>query len=134
MRTDTQLNITVPNVPSSLAKVCDKLRSANVNIVAITCTEGEHQTIIHLVVDDLDTAKMALHGTGTVTTTDIIGFQMKNTPGMIASLGRACAAAGINIGNIYATTCGKEAMVYVTVDDIARAVELLKPWKAALGR
>jgi len=58
MKTDVQVNITVPNTPSSLAKVCDALRSADVNILAIACSEGTPSTIIHLIVNDFETARL----------------------------------------------------------------------------
>lgn len=134
MEAAVQVNITMPNVPSSLAKVGDKLRSSEVNINAITCTEGPASTIIHMIVDDTETAKLVLRDLGPVTTTDVLAFKMKNRPGAIAGIGRTCAAAGVNIGMIYATTCGKEAMVYATVADIEKAVAAVKAWEAGAGK
>jgi len=133
MDTTTQINIAVPNVPSSLARVSDKLRASGINISAITCTEGPSQTVIHLIVDDPETSKIVLKEFGMVTTTQVLSIRMKNSPGAIASIGRECAAAGVNIRNIYATTCGKEAMVYISVDDIQTALSQLKVWKDATG-
>ena len=52
MEAVTQISISMPNVPSSLAKVGDKLRAANVNILAITCNEGNPNSLINIVVDD----------------------------------------------------------------------------------
>ena len=129
METALQLNVIIPNVPGNLATVSDKLRAANVNINAIACTEGSPTTIIHLIVDDVDTAKIVLQPTHKVSVTEVLAFKMKNKPGAIASIGRACAGAKLNIRNIYATSAGKEAMVYVVPDDIAKAKELLESWK-----
>ncbi len=134
MQPALQVNVAMPNVPSSLAKVCDKLRSSDVNITAITCTEGKERTIIHLIVNDPETAKIVLKDLGEVSTTFVLGFQMKNKPGAIATLGRACSVAGINIHNIYATTFGKEAMVYVSVENIEEAVKALKKWEEVQGK
>jgi hypothetical protein len=134
METAVQVNITMPNVPSSLAKVGDTLRSADVNIDAISCTEGAKQTVIHLIVDDHETAKIVLKSLGTVSTTPVLCFRMRNTPGAIANIGRAMAAADINIGIIYATTCGKEAMVYVTVPDVKEALAKAKAWEKSAGK
>ncbi len=131
MQLAIQVNVTVPNQPSSLAKVCDKLRASDVNVKAITCTEGRESTVIHLIVNDPETAKIVLQQLGTVTTSPVLGFLMKNKPGMIATLGRACAVAGVNIHNLYATTAGKEAMVYLAVDDVERAAASLKDWERA---
>ncbi|MBI3332302.1 ACT domain-containing protein [Candidatus Peregrinibacteria bacterium] len=130
MEIAVQLNVLVPNAPSSLAKVGDTLRAANVNILAISCTEGNPITIIHIVVDDPETAKIVLKPFGKVTTTDVLSLLIKNKPGGIASIGRAIAGANINIRYIYSTTTGKEARVYVAVEgDVKKALEGLKPWK-----
>ena len=129
-----QVNIRMPNVPSSLAKVGDKLRSADVNIDAIACTEGPSQTVIHMIVNDPETAKLVLKDIGAVTSTPVLALKMRNTPGAIANIGRGCAAMGINIRMIYATTTGKEAMVYVTVEDVPAAIEGLKKWEKSAGK
>lgn len=127
-----QVNVTMPNVPSSLAKVGDRLRAEELNIDAITCTENP--AVIHLIVDDPETAKLVLKELGTVTVTPVIAFRVKNKPGVIANIGRGCAAMGINIRLIYATTVGKDAMVYVSVDDAPAAMELLKKWEKSAGK
>ncbi len=134
METVTQVNITMPNVPSSLAKVGDRLRASEVNIGAITCTEGKQSTVIHMILDDVETGKLVLKELGPVTTTEAIGFEMKNRPGAIAAIGRACAAAQVNIGIIYATTCGKDAMVYVTVPNAEEAMEKIRNWEKSAGK
>ncbi len=129
-----QVTVVMPNVPSSLAKIGDALRAAGVNIEAISCTEGSTHTMIHLIVDDPETAKLALRNLGEVTMTSVIAFRMKNTPGAIANIGRACAAVGANIGMIYATTCGREAMVYVSVGDVLATIENLRKWENGAGK
>ena len=130
-----QVNITMPNVPSSLAKVGDKLRSADVNIDAIACTEGKQSTVIHLIVNDPETAGLVLKDLGNVSSTLVLEIKLRNKPGTIADLGRACAAMGINIRMIYCSTCGKEAMVYVAVDgDAQEAINYLKKWEKDSGR
>ncbi|MDB4978556.1 MAG: domain protein-containing protein [Candidatus Peribacteria bacterium] len=129
MQPALQVNISVSNQPSSLARVCDTLRAHSINISAITCTEMKERTTIHLIVDDPESAKIVLRDLGTVSSTFVLGFKVKNQTGAIASLGRACAVAGVNIHNIFATTCGKEAMVYISVDEIEKAAESLKAWE-----
>ena len=135
MKVVEQVNITMPNVPSSLAKVGDKLRAADVNIDAIACSEGKNQTIIHLIVDDPETASLVLKDLGTVSGTMVLELKVHNRPGAIADIGRGCAAMGINIRMIYSSTCGKEAMVYVAVDgDAEEAIANLKKWEKNSGR
>ncbi len=126
MELATQLNISMPNLPGSLAKVCDKLRAADVNIEAVYCNEGTPETSIHLIVDDLETAKIVLGEMGKVTATSVLSFTMKNRPGGLAYVARMCAGAGINIRYVYSTTHGKEATVFIGVDDVEKAVEHFK--------
>lgn len=131
MESVTELTIAMPNVPSSLAMVGDRLRSAGINISAISCTEGHPKTLIHLILDDTDTAKIVLRELGEVTTAEVVACRVKNKPGSIAQIGRDFAAAGINIRYIYSTTCGRdgEAMLYAAVDDTAKAIEMLNKWQ-----
>ncbi len=122
----TQLNVGIPNNPGSLARMSDKLRSAEVNIEALFCTDGEKHSVVHLILDDVETAKLVLRDLGEVTTTEVLAFEVKNKPGAIAQVARLCAGAGINIRHIYATSLGKDAMCYLAVDDIEKAKKALK--------
>ncbi len=126
MQVDVQLNIWLPNVPGELAKLTDRLRAADVNIDAVFCTESQNESILHLIVDDIETAKMVLKPYAKVTTNEVLAFQMKNKPGAIAQIARQCAGGGINIRQIYATTSGhgKDSMVYIVVDDVENAKTL----------
>ena len=125
----TQINLTLTNQPNSLARIGDKLRAAKVNIDAIACTEGQPNSTVHLVVDDAETAEPVLQELGTVTTDNVLRFRMKNKPGAIGNIGRALGAADVNIRNMYATTWGKDATVYVTVDDVDKAVAGMQAWQ-----
>jgi hypothetical protein len=101
----------------------DALRAVNVNIEAICCTQRDSTTTVHLIVNDVDEARAALKTLGKVTTEEVFTFVMKDKPGTIFSIARACAGAGVNIRNIYATTHQKEgkAAIYLLVDDIEKA-------------
>ncbi len=123
--TETQLNIWIPNVPGELAKLTDKLRAADVNIDALSVTSiNDKETIVHMIVDDMETAKIVLQPNLKVQTSDILVFRLKNEPGAIARISRMCAGGGLNIRQVYASTNGKEAMVYVGVDDIEKAKQV----------
>lgn len=126
MKTALQLSIDLPNNPGSLARMTDMLRAAEVNIEALFCNEGSNKTAVHVVVNDPETAKMVLREIGAVKTTEVLAIPIKNKPGAIAHIARMCAGHQINIRHIYATSLGKDAMVYLCVDDIAGAKKLLK--------
>lgn len=126
MKTAVQLNVGLQNNPGSLARMSDMLRAADVNIEALFCTDGERESVVHLIVDDPETAKIVLREIGPISTTEVLAIEVKNKPGAIAQVARMCAGAQINIRHIYATSLGKEAMCYVAVDDIAAAKKILK--------
>lgn len=126
METALQINVGIPNHPGALARMSDMLRAADVNIDALFCTDGEKESVVHLIVDDVETAKLVLRKVGEVTTTEVLACKVKNKPGAIAQLARLCAGAGINIRHIYGTSLGKEAMAYLAVDEIEKAKKALK--------
>ena len=126
METAIQINVGLRNHPGSLAHMSDKLRAADVNIEALFCTDGEKESVVHLIVDDVETAKMVLRDIGEVTTEEVLSCEVKNKPGAIAQVARMCAGAQLNIRHIYATSLGKEAMVYLSVDDIEKAKKVLQ--------
>lgn len=122
----TQLSISLPNNPGSLARMTDILRAADVNIEALFITNSGPMSIVHLVVNDPETAKIVLEGVGPIIGTEVIAYKVHNRPGAIADLARTCAGVGINIRHIYATSLGKEAMCYLDINDLEKAKEALK--------
>lgn len=126
VETALQLNVGIPNHPGALARLSDMLRSADVNIEALFCTDGEKESVVHLILDDVEMAKLVLREIGNVTTTEVLACKIRNKPGAIAQLARLCAGAGINIRHIYATSLGKEAMAYLAVDDIEKVKKALR--------
>ena len=126
MEIAVELGVAIPNHPGSLAHLSDMLRAADVNIEALFCSERSKDSTVYLVVDDPETAKLVLQKFGKVSATDVLALQAKNKPGAIAHIARMCAGASININHVYATSLGKEAMVYLAVDDIEKAKKVLK--------
>lgn len=127
MEIAVQINIALPNQPGSLARLTDILRSADVNIDALFCEENSRDSMIHIIVDDVETAKIVLRQMNDhLTTTDVLAFRIKNKPGSIAHIARMCAGGKINIHHIYATSLGREAMIYLSVDDLEKAKKVLK--------
>lgn len=126
MKTAIELGVSIPNHPGSLAHLSDMLRAAGVNIEALFCSERSKDSSVYLVVNDPETAKIVLQKIGKVTEVEVVAILLKNKPGAIANLARTCAGAGVNINHIYASSLGKEAMVYLAVDDIEKAKKILK--------
>ncbi len=102
------------------------LRAADVNIKALFCAQESEETNVHLVLDDPETAKIILRDIGEVRQTEVLAIPIKNKPGAIANIARICAGQQINIEHIYATSHGKDAMLYLDVSDIEKAKKALK--------
>jgi hypothetical protein len=126
METAIELGVSIPNHPGSLAHLSDMLRAADVNIEALFCNERSKDSTIYVVVDDPETAKLVLQKLGDVSETEVLAIRAHNKPGTIAHIARMCAGEKINISHIYATSLGKEAMVYLAVDDLEKAKKVLK--------
>ena len=126
MKIVSELTIGLANHPGALARMSDMLRAADVNIEALSCKEGQMETLVHIVVSDAETAKIVLRQIDDVQEKAIVAYTVKNKPGAIADLARKCAGAGINIHHIYATAHGKDVMCYLDVDDIEKAKRVLE--------
>lgn len=62
MPTVKELNIQLENQPGTLAKVCRALADRKVNILAFQASTAERRSQLHLIVDNVSTAKTVLDG------------------------------------------------------------------------
>jgi hypothetical protein len=137
MLTVKELNIQVENRPGTLAKLCSALASRKVNIVAFEASTAERQ--VHLVVDNLASAKSVLDAEGlTHTENDVVAqVTLANRPDELARVAGRLGEANINIDYAYA---GIEPhtnvpMFFFGVREVGRAAQLLdKTASAAAGR
>lgn len=127
----TQLNVSLKNAPNSLALLSDALRAADVNMEAVSCTQGEQHTTVHMVVDDAEVAKDAVASVGEVTAEQVLEFDMKNEVGAVGNAARALGSAGVNVNYVYATASKAPGTttVFMSVDDMQKAMDALEQWK-----
>ena len=125
-RIASQITITLPNQPGSLARLCDALRGAQINIEALSCAEENGTSRMHIIVDEHEKAALELQSLGPVRTDEVLAFVRPDRQGEIFEIARTCAGNNINIKNSYATTHGEsnQAMIYMHVDKIEEAKEL----------
>ena len=72
MPTVKELNVQLENRPGTLAKLCNALANRKVNIIAFQASTEERRSQVHLVVDNLMTAKTVLAAEGlTYTEVDV---------------------------------------------------------------
>jgi hypothetical protein len=107
MAKTTQITVTAASKPGVLAKICDALAKAGVNIVAICAAESAGRGKIRLVVSDPARAKAALAAAKIRCGEEpALLLSMDDRPGALADLASRLAAAKINIKCAYASTAG----------------------------
>jgi hypothetical protein len=107
MAKTTQITVTAESKPGVLAKVCDTLGKAGVNIVAVCASDVSGRGKIRLVVSDPVRAKAAL-GAAKIRCGEEAALlvSVDDHPGAFAGIAARLAAAKINIKCAYASTTG----------------------------
>ena len=123
-----QISLFVENRPGRMAKVSKTLSDAGVNIRAMTIAEAGDFGVIRMVVDNSDKGYKVLHDSGfTVSSTDVLAVEMKDTPGGLYDIVDALGANKINVDYAYAfvTAKAERAMLILRVDDLPKAKQAL---------
>ncbi len=98
MQITRQLAIFLENKPGTLARVCDALAEARINIYAITVSDTIDHSVIRLVVSDPRRALLLFEEHGTLVVEDeVLMVDGDNKPGSLAKICHKLAAAKINI-------------------------------------
>ena len=120
----TQFTISHENLPGMLAHIAKVLGDAQVSILAFLTTTSGSEGLTHLIVDKSDTARKAFATAGLVyTETDVLQFELSNTPGALGRLARKLAEEDINITLGYATggKSSRKTTVVLAVSDLDKA-------------
>ncbi|HEV8440510.1 MAG TPA: ACT domain-containing protein [Methylomirabilota bacterium] len=126
MAKTTQITVTAESKPGVLAKVCDALGKAGVNIVAVCAAESAGRGKIRLVVSDPARAKQALTAAKIRCAEEpALVLSMDDRPGALAEAASKLAAAKINIKCAYASTGGGKAQVVVVATNLDKAERAL---------
>jgi|SRR5512136_207717 hypothetical protein len=123
-----QISLFVENKPGRMAKVSKTLSDAGVNIRAMTIAEAGDFGVIRMVVDNPEKGYKVLHDNGfTVSTTDVLAVEMKDTPGGLYEIVDTLGSNKINVDYAYAfvTAKAQRAMLILRVDDIVKARQAL---------
>jgi hypothetical protein len=102
----TDLVISVPNEPGSLARVAAAVSDAGVNLAAATCTKPGDEADLHILVKHAEAAKHALAISGLAVTSEreVVVIEADDRPGALADMARKVAAAGVNLDLVYVAT------------------------------
>jgi hypothetical protein len=128
MPTVKELTVPLENQPGTLAKLCKALADRKVNILAIHGSTDETRNQVHLVVDNLSAAKIALGTNGlTYTEADVAQVALPNHPGELARVAARLGESKININYAYGGNDPNTnvPLLYFGVVEAARAAKIL---------
>ena len=128
MQITKQLALFLENRPGTLARVCDALNSAKINIYAISTSDTVDHSVVRMVVSDPVKALFIFEGHGTmVVEDDVLMITADNKPGSLARLAHKLAAAKINIEYAYCATPpdAKKGLLILRVSDAKKAMKAL---------
>jgi hypothetical protein len=100
----TDLRIEAENRPGQLATISEELGKVGVNIDGFCATVGDGQGVMHVLVEDADTARQALQGAGFAVADQheaIVLDDVDDRPGFLGEMARRLADSGVSIDVAY---------------------------------
>ena len=122
VETATQLTVFLANRPGALARVCDALAKAKINIYALATSDTVDHTVVRMVVSDPTRTLMLLGEAGVPT------IEAANQPGIQAKIAERLAEAEVNIEYTY-LAAGREAekaLIILRPSDVEKARRALE--------
>ena len=105
----TQLAVFLANRPGALARVCEELARAGIDIYALATSDTVDHTVVRMVVSDPTKAPMLLGEAGVLALeTDVLTIETASEPGVLAKIAERLAEADVNIEYTY-LAAGREA-------------------------
>ena len=129
MESATQLAIFLSNRPGALARVCDALAKAEINIHALTISDTVDHSVVRMVVSDPTKALMLLGESGVLALeNDVIMIESDNEPGTLAKIADRLASANVNIEYTYMAASLKSArgLMILRPSDVDKAHRALR--------
>jgi hypothetical protein len=125
----TQLALFLSNRPGALAKVCEELAEATINIHALSISDTVDHSILRMVVSDTTKALMLLGEGGMIALeAEVLMIESNNEPGTLAAIAERLAKAGVNIEYAYLATSerAKTGLMILRPSNIESALGVLQ--------
>src|SRR6202030_1019507 len=120
LETTTQLAVFLENRPGALARVCEALAKAGINIHALTVSDTVDHAVIRMIVSDPTKALMLLGERGVLAfENDVLFIEATNERGVLARIADALSRVEVNIEYAYfasGATAAKEIIVLRPAD------------------
>ena len=116
-----ELSLRLQNTPGALARICKVLSDEHVNLLALNVESGG---MLRMVVDNHVHAAGSLRDCQyAVEQRDVLYIQMPNGPGVLETVARLLADAGVNLEYVYGSALEEHTMaaIVVGVPDAQRA-------------
>ena len=128
MQIAKQLALFLANRPGTLARVCDVLGAAKINIYAISTSDTVDHIVVRMVVSDPKQALRIFEEHGSlVVATDVLMIEGSNKLGSLAGMAHKLADAGLNIEYAYCATTpdAKKGLLILRVSNPHKALKVL---------
>jgi len=128
METATQLAVFLSNRPGALARLCEALGEAGINIHALTVSDTVDHAVIRMVVSDPTKALMLLGERGVLALeNDVLVIDTANEPGVLAKIADCLAKSEINIEYAYMATSAKnpKGLIVLRPSNVEKAQKAL---------
>jgi len=128
MHLATQLALFLDNKPGTLARVCDALSAAKINIYAISTSDSVDHCVVRMVVSEPRKAMLLFEEHGTlVVESEVLMFEGDNKPGALAQICHKLAKADINIEYAYCATPpdARKGLLILRVSNPKKTMKLL---------
>ena len=125
----TQLAVFLANRPGALARVCDALAKAEINIHALATSDTVDHTVVRMLVSDPTKALMLLGEAGVLALeTEVLMIETASEPGVLAEIAERLAKAEVNIEYAYlASGRGSEkGLIVLRPSDVEKAQTTLR--------
>jgi hypothetical protein len=120
----TQLAVFLSNRPGALARVCEELAGAKINIHALSISDTADHSVVRMVVSDPTKALMLLGERGVLALeTEVLMIETENHPGVLGRIAERLAEAEVNIEYAYmaATLNSPNGLMILRPDDVEKA-------------
>ncbi|HXX41948.1 MAG TPA: ACT domain-containing protein [Chthoniobacterales bacterium] len=129
IETATQLAVFLANRPGALARVCDALAKANINIRALATSDTIDHSVVRMVVSDPTKALMLLGEAGVLALeSDVFMIETENQPGVLAKIADRLAKAEVNIEYAYlaGSSSAPKGLIVLRLSDVEKGQAALR--------
>jgi hypothetical protein len=122
-----QISVFLPNHPGTLADFTKTLMENKINMRAISTADTTDYGILRILVDKTEECLKVLKSKNfLVTVTDVIAVKVPDKPGGLYEIAAFLGENDVNIEYCYSTIIKEAAIIVFRIDDIAKAIKILK--------